>query len=305
MLLHARGVEHHTKGVENCLSYINLVLATRTHRQARLRLRNDHRPGERSGRPRAWPAVQSTCRERAISKIRNTANSSRTSGGSRNPSFRSTGLTACEIFDAIEARKDSSGLLSISFNPLVSIPDANRTRAALEKLEFLGCIDFFLSESGAICGRRPGRFAAGRRRRHRHHRRRPLCAASAVRHAAGRMRAWTGRFSRTSPRGWTARITSLTPCPQRHLSRARRRVQGRIRRLQRNDLRTRSRRTWASSGRALRSTIPARRGCLKADSFITRMAKRDFMDMNTGRLPKMSIPNIRSSSRLAASCRNT
>jgi assimilatory nitrate reductase catalytic subunit len=38
-------------------------------------------------------------------------------------------------------------LLSISFNPLVSIPDANRTRAALEKLEFFGCIDFFLSES--------------------------------------------------------------------------------------------------------------------------------------------------------------
>src|SRR5205809_6317914 len=45
------------------------------------------------------------------------------------------------------ARRDQ-GLLSISFNPLVSIPDANRTRAALEKLEFYGCIDFFLSESG-------------------------------------------------------------------------------------------------------------------------------------------------------------
>src|SRR5678815_5533543 len=28
MMLHARGVEHHSKGVENCLSYINLVLAT-------------------------------------------------------------------------------------------------------------------------------------------------------------------------------------------------------------------------------------------------------------------------------------
>src|SRR2546427_3155703 len=28
MLLHARGVEHQVKGVENCLSYINLVLAS-------------------------------------------------------------------------------------------------------------------------------------------------------------------------------------------------------------------------------------------------------------------------------------
>src|SRR5207244_4992384 len=58
-----------------------------------------------------------------------------------------TGLTACEIFDAIERGK-IKGLLSISFNPLVSIPDANRTRAALDKLEFYGCMDFFLSESG-------------------------------------------------------------------------------------------------------------------------------------------------------------
>src|SRR5216110_1001359 len=36
--------------------------------------------------------------------------------------------------------------MSISFNPLVSIPDARRTRAALEKLEFYCAIDFFLSE---------------------------------------------------------------------------------------------------------------------------------------------------------------
>ena len=28
MVMHARGIEHHTNGVNNCLSYINLVLAT-------------------------------------------------------------------------------------------------------------------------------------------------------------------------------------------------------------------------------------------------------------------------------------
>jgi assimilatory nitrate reductase catalytic subunit len=39
------------------------------------------------------------------------------------------------------------GLISISFNPLVSIPDSNRTRAALEKLEFFASIDFFLNET--------------------------------------------------------------------------------------------------------------------------------------------------------------
>jgi assimilatory nitrate reductase catalytic subunit len=38
-------------------------------------------------------------------------------------------------------------LFSMCFNPLVSLPDANFTREALEKLEFFGIIDFFLSET--------------------------------------------------------------------------------------------------------------------------------------------------------------
>ena len=39
------------------------------------------------------------------------------------------------------------GLLCTCFNPLVSLPDANFTREALERLEFFGVIDFFLSET--------------------------------------------------------------------------------------------------------------------------------------------------------------
>src|SRR5690606_10768817 len=39
------------------------------------------------------------------------------------------------------------GLLSICFNPLVSLPDNNFIRRMLEKLEFFVAIDFFLSET--------------------------------------------------------------------------------------------------------------------------------------------------------------
>src|ERR1051326_2818912 len=39
------------------------------------------------------------------------------------------------------------GLLSICFNPLVSLPEATFTREALERLEFFGVIDFFVSET--------------------------------------------------------------------------------------------------------------------------------------------------------------
>jgi assimilatory nitrate reductase catalytic subunit len=51
-----------------------------------------------------------------------------------------------EIFEAIH-RGEIKGLLSICFNPLVSLPDSGFIREALEKLEFFGVIDFFLSET--------------------------------------------------------------------------------------------------------------------------------------------------------------
>ena len=56
------------------------------------------------------------------------------------------GLTAHEIMEAIH-RGEIKALFSMCFNPLVSLPDANFTREALEKLEFFGVIDFFLSET--------------------------------------------------------------------------------------------------------------------------------------------------------------
>src|SRR3989441_420022 len=145
MLLHARGIEHHTKGVENVLSYINLVLATgrigkpgcgygtitgqgngqggREHGQ-----RCNQHPGGRD--------INKPEHRRFIAEF----------WGVPESELPNQGLSACEIFDAIE-RGEIKGLISISFNPLVSIPDANRTRAALEKLEFYCAIDFFLSET--------------------------------------------------------------------------------------------------------------------------------------------------------------
>ena len=145
MLLHARGVEHQTKGVENCLTYINLVLAS-----------------GRIGKPGSgYGTITGQGNGQGGREHGQRCNQLPGARDIENPEHRKfiadfwriseaelphTGLTACEIFDAIESG-EIRGLLSISFNPLVSIPDAHRTRAALEKLEFYGCIDFFLSES--------------------------------------------------------------------------------------------------------------------------------------------------------------
>src|SRR5262249_17324885 len=39
------------------------------------------------------------------------------------------------------------GLLTVSFNPLVSLPDSAFVRAQLERLEFYAAIDFFLNDT--------------------------------------------------------------------------------------------------------------------------------------------------------------
>ncbi|MBI2948343.1 MAG: molybdopterin oxidoreductase family protein [Verrucomicrobia bacterium] len=145
MLLHARGIEHHTKGVENVLSYINLVLAT-----------------GRIGRPGCgYGTITGQGNGQGGREHGQRCNQLPGGRDINNPDHRQftadfwsipetelpkQGLTACEIFDAIEEGK-IKGLITISFNPLVSLPDSNRTRAALEKLEFYCAIDFFLNET--------------------------------------------------------------------------------------------------------------------------------------------------------------
>jgi assimilatory nitrate reductase catalytic subunit len=145
MAIHARGLEHHSKGVENCLAVINLCLATgnmgsegrgcfmitgqgngqggREHGQ-----KCDQLPGARS--------IADPEARRYISSV----------WGIDEKDLPGAGLSAQEIMNAIHAG-EIKALFSMCFNPLVSLPDANFTREALEKLEFFGVIDFFLSET--------------------------------------------------------------------------------------------------------------------------------------------------------------
>jgi assimilatory nitrate reductase catalytic subunit len=145
MGIHARGIEHHSKGVENCLAMLNLFLATgnvgregagcmmitgqgngqggREHGQ-----KCDQLPGARS--------ITDPDARRYIASV----------WGVPEESIPGAGLSAVEIMEAIH-RGEIKALLSMCFNPLVSLPDVNFTREALSKLEFFGVIDFFLSET--------------------------------------------------------------------------------------------------------------------------------------------------------------
>lgn len=143
--MHARGLEHHSKGVENCLAVINIWLALgkigregcgctmitgqgngqggREHGQ-----KCDQLPGQRS--------LTDPAARQYVAQV----------WGVRPEDLPQPGYTAQEIMNAIH-RGEIKALLSICFNPMVSLPDANFTREALEKLEFFGVIDFFLSET--------------------------------------------------------------------------------------------------------------------------------------------------------------
>jgi assimilatory nitrate reductase catalytic subunit len=143
--LHARGIEHQSKGVENVLALINLALATgnigregagvamitgqgngqggREHGQ-----KCDQLPGARS--------INDPAARAHVAKV----------WGIEPAEIPQAGYSAQEIMNAIHAG-EIKALLSLCFNPLVSLPEAEFTREALSKLQFFGVVDFFMSET--------------------------------------------------------------------------------------------------------------------------------------------------------------
>jgi assimilatory nitrate reductase catalytic subunit len=144
-LMHARGIEHHSHGVQNVMGAINMVLASgrigrencgyatitgqgngqggREHGQ-----KCDQLPGARDlGNPEHRAIVAQVW--------------------DMDPDdLPQPGVDAYEIFRKID-KGEIKGLLSLCFNPIVSLPDNNFVRAQLEKLEFYVAIDFFLNET--------------------------------------------------------------------------------------------------------------------------------------------------------------
>jgi len=144
-LMHARGIEHHSHGVNNCLGAINIVLASgrigrkncgyatitgqangqggREHGQ-----KCDQLPG---GRDLANPDHR-----KHIAHI----------WGIKEADMPGPGVDAYELMRKIDSG-EIKGLLSLCFNPLVSLPDNQFVKRCLEKLEFYVAIDFFMNDS--------------------------------------------------------------------------------------------------------------------------------------------------------------
>ncbi len=145
MLLHARGIEHHTTGVDAVLTCINLVLASGKIGKPGCGYASITGQGNGQG---AREHGQRCNQLPGARDIENPAHRAEVVArwGVPESSLPGKGASAPEIVELIHAG-EIRGLLSICFNPLVSLPDAHFTRTALERLDFFVAVDFFLSET--------------------------------------------------------------------------------------------------------------------------------------------------------------
>ena len=144
-LLHARGIEHHSHGVQNVLGAINLVLASgRIGRPYCGYATITGQANGQGGREHGQKCDQLP----GARDIDNPAHRDYIAGvwGVNPEELPPSGVDAYELFRKIE-RGEIKGLLSLCFNPLVSLPDNTYVRAQLEKLEFYVAIDFFMNET--------------------------------------------------------------------------------------------------------------------------------------------------------------
>ena len=144
-LLHARGIEHHSHGVQNCLGAINMVLASgRIGRKSCGYATITGQANGQGGREHGQKCDQLP----GMRDISNPEHRAYVAGvwGIPPEELPQAGVDAYEMFRLID-RGEIRGLLSICFNPKVSLPDNSFIARCLEKLEFYVAIDFFLNET--------------------------------------------------------------------------------------------------------------------------------------------------------------
>ena len=145
MLMHARGLEHQSKGADNCEAVVAIAMATgNIGREGAGAVMITGQGNGQGGREHGQKCDQLPGQR----SLTDPAARAHVAGvwGIPPDDLPGPGYTAVEIMNAIHAG-EIKALLCICFNPIVSLPDSNFTREALERLEFFGVIDFFLSET--------------------------------------------------------------------------------------------------------------------------------------------------------------
>lgn len=144
-LLHARGIEHHTHGVQNVLGAISMVLASGRIGRPGCGYASITGQGNGQGGREHGQKCDQLPGGRDIAKPDHRAHVAKIWSIEPNE-LPAAGVDAYEIFRKIE-RDEVRGLLSICFNPKVSLPDNQFVARMLDRLDFYVAIDFFLNET--------------------------------------------------------------------------------------------------------------------------------------------------------------
>ena len=144
-LLHARGIEHHAQGVDNVLACINLVLATGRIGRAGCGYGTITGQGNGQGGREHGHKCDQLPGNRDITNPEHRKYIADV-WGILESELPGKGSTAQELIEMAH-EGEIKGLLSICFNPVVSLPDANYTKEAFNRLEHYTIVDFFLSET--------------------------------------------------------------------------------------------------------------------------------------------------------------
>jgi assimilatory nitrate reductase catalytic subunit len=144
-LMHARGIEHHSHGVQNCLGAINMVLAS--GRIGRKNCGYSTITGQANGQG-GREHGQKCDQLPGARDLANPEHRKYIAGvwGVDEKELPAPGVDAYEMMRKIDSG-EIKGLLSICFNPKVSLPDSGFVTRCFEKLEFYVAIDFFLNET--------------------------------------------------------------------------------------------------------------------------------------------------------------
>ena len=144
-LFHARGIEHHSNGVQNALGTINLVLASGRIGKPKSGYgtivgqgngQGGREHGQKCDQLPGWRDISNPEHRRYIAGV----------WGIDEQDLPGPGVDAYELFRKID-KGEIKALLSICFNPKVSLPDSTFITHCLEKLQFYVAIDFFLNET--------------------------------------------------------------------------------------------------------------------------------------------------------------
>jgi assimilatory nitrate reductase catalytic subunit len=144
-LFHARGIEHHSNGVQNALGTINLVLASGRIGKPKSGYgtivgqgngQGGREHGQKCDQLPGWRDISNPEHRRYMAGV----------WGIDEQDLPGPGVDAYELFRKID-KGEIKALLSICFNPKVSLPDSSFITRCLEKLEFYAAIDFFLNDT--------------------------------------------------------------------------------------------------------------------------------------------------------------